>query len=654
MKKSNLYVGRLIIFICLLALVTAVLCSCSGNSNPYLPSADIDITLRSDGGIDVKETHVVDFSNRGEPWWNYFKSVATRDNSSGGYTTSEVTDLKVKIDGREVSVVEPRISPDSFTSADKRMYADMGYLYRQYGYYEVGVFMTEFYSGIKTLEFSYTVSNVMIEYADCAAFYYKFVDEENEMDYKNVTATVHFNDVTAENVNVWTHLEYGNGEGIIPDGNTVNKVEYRVEDLIAGEYFETRILLPSDNYDLQKYRNNTREEIKAEESKWQSDYALRVKIIQTVNTVDIVIAVIVAVVTILLILLAIYKRRPPKIDNSPEYLREIPIGWSAGEVAPIYHYYGKYDVSDAISATILELFRRKFINIEVGEKKKSAEITVIKRDLTSLAPHERTVYLMLTEASGGAPFTMKEFEKRVQSQTYRYAKFIDDFKNQTETRSKAEGYLPDKKNDKFGKFLMTLSTLSFFGAIVLFFVTTLAARIFSHISFAMIACILAGIAYIIAHNRQKQPLTKIGQAKHNEFKALGKFMTEFSNMDKHELPSLILWEEYMVYATAMGIADKVAEQLEIAYPEYKQIVAGDTDTRAINTFGILYFMSPRVRIRTDFMLSSSVNSVCKTIKTMQTNARIASSARKFSSGMGRGGGFGGGGGGFGGGGSHAR
>ncbi len=37
-------------------------------------------------------------------------------------------------------------------------------------------------------------------------------------------------------------------------------------------------------------------------------------------------------------------------------------------------------------------------------------------------------------------------------------------------------------------------------------------------------------------------------------------------IDKKELPEIVLWEEYLVYATAFGIADKVLKQLKIAYP----------------------------------------------------------------------------------------
>ena len=129
-------------------------------------------------------------------------------------------------------------------------------------------------------------------------------------------------------------------------------------------------------------------------------------------------------------------------------------------------------------------------------------------------------------------------------------------------------------------------------------------------------------------------------------------------MDRHELPALVLWEEYMVYATAMGIADKVSEQLEIAYPQYKQMVTetgGNFDST--DAFLILYLTSPRFRVNTGLAFNASITNISNTISAMQRNAKMMSAAKTIGSiaGGGKGGGgFRGGGGGFGGGGSHAR
>ena len=47
--------------------------------------------------------------------------------------------------------------------------------------------------------------------------------------------------------------------------------------------------------------------------------------------------------------------------------------------------------------------------------------------------------------------------------------------------------------------------------------------------------------------------------------ALKKFLEEFSTFEDYPVPSLIIWEHYLVYATSFGIADKVSEQLKLKF-----------------------------------------------------------------------------------------
>ena len=98
-------------------------------------------------------------------------------------------------------------------------------------------------------------------------------------------------------------------------------------------------------------------------------------------------------------------------------------------------------------------------------------------------------------------------------------------------------------------------------------------------------------------------------------------MEDFSMLDKREVPELVIWEKYLVYATAFGIADKVIKQLKIIYPNFEEI------TNGINTYTYMSIM-----MNTNFSSSFS-------------NAISTSISSAYSSGSGSGGGFSGGGGG---------
>lgn len=53
---------------------------------------------------------------------------------------------------------------------------------------------------------------------------------------------------------------------------------------------------------------------------------------------------------------------------------------------------------------------------------------------------------------------------------------------------------------------------------------------------------------------------------------LKKFLLDFSNIDDKNSQEVILWEDYLIYAQLMGIADKVEEQFSKIYPNYNHFV----------------------------------------------------------------------------------
>ena len=117
-------------------------------------------------------------------------------------------------------------------------------------------------------------------------------------------------------------------------------------------------------------------------------------------------------------------------------------------------------------------------------------------------------------------------------------------------------------------------------------------------------------------------LTQKGVDMQEQWKGLKKYMEDFSMLDKREVPELVIWEKYLVYATAFGIADKVIKQLKIIYPNFDEVTTNMATYSYIN-----------VMMHTNFSSSFS-NAI---------SSSIASATA--SSGSGGGGGFSGGGGG---------
>lgn len=128
-------------------------------------------------------------------------------------------------------------------------------------------------------------------------------------------------------------------------------------------------------------------------------------------------------------------------------------------------------------------------------------------------------------------------------------------------------------------------------------------------------------------------LTQKGVDQQSEWKGLKKYMEDFSLLKEREVPELVVWERFLVYATVFGIAEKVIKQLKIVYPNFEELSNGITTYSYMNLM-----MTTNFSNSFSHAISSSINS---------------SISSTYSSGSGSGGGFSGGGG-FGGGGGRRR
>ena len=115
-------------------------------------------------------------------------------------------------------------------------------------------------------------------------------------------------------------------------------------------------------------------------------------------------------------------------------------------------------------------------------------------------------------------------------------------------------------------------------------------------------------------------------------------MSEFSLMKEKEVPELVLWEKYLVYATVFVISEKVLKQLKVVYPQL-------TDEQYMNSYGYTYLYLMYSGSFNNSFLSSLNTVVSSSYNNITTN---------YSSGLGGGGGFSGGGGFGGGGGRNGR
>lgn len=642
-KKGKSVAACLILCLLLLCLLALGLTSCDlFASEIYLETFNVDMTLTKEGSLLVTEKSHAVFAPQDTTWWNFYRVIDDRHI----YENIILDDSSFRVDGRAVEFSDMPLDLDS-SSSDywKRTYADKTFAYFNYNDngLELGFILPEFSSGRHTFEYTYEIENYLTGGADAAIFYHKYLSEINGMDVKGLNVTLHFPEAEPS-LKAWLHVSQ-NAVGAWKLAEDEKSLVVHVEDIKAGEYVESRVLLDKSHYTLSSVDASlTSVDIEREETEWKEAYEREEKIRLAVTIADYVLGAAALLFGIAMIFVFKKKSRPLELPDAPIYYRDIPEGYTGGEVSPMYFYYSSENyIDESISATMLELVRKQYISILPDEKAKSARVTVLKKDEDDEIPtHQKYVIEMLLMVKPlGESFTMKQFESFGKNNPGKMIRMVQKYREAILNKSKREGAYP-KKNQVLEK------VKRFVTGCVVSGVAVIVLSGFANFFFGQgmtvfgVGLILGGLVSYLFLHKIKPPLTVTGQKEYDKLHALGKYMQEFSMMEDHEIPELVLWEDYMVFATAMGIADKVAKQLEIAYPEFKTMSARSFDN--MDGLFILYFFSPSFRVMSGLNFVGNISNVLRSANAAERALR----AGRIAKGLGgiAGGGFHGGGGGF--------
>ena len=301
-----------------------------------------------------------------------------------------------------------------------------------------------------------------------------------------------------------------------------------------------------------------------------------------------------------------------------EYFRDIPNNY--GPACVDYLFKRKID-NNSFSATLLNLISDKVIRYEKIDKK---NYKIIYHDNVRplLEEEEKLITWVFEEKTDGKETTLEAFKKKAKS----YSSFISDFELFKKTA------LQHAKSLNFYE-TQTLKGIPILTSVVGFVLGFLC--IYMEVGLFSIIFFLVGIASLI-YFVSIQKKTKFGREEYEKWSALKRFLQDFGKFDTKDLPDMILWEKFLVYAYVFGCAKELEKTMKIKMNEMGATpVAG-------------YYYDPSF---TDMLIFSHVvNRTLNSSITSAYNARSAASSGNYSSGGGFGGGFSAGGGSFGGGG----
>lgn len=603
----------------------------ANSNNLYLNNLNFDAKISDDGKMHITETWDINIHNTN----TLFKTFKT--------DKSRYSDIK------DVKVTNITNGEKPLTEVEQYMYHVTNNCYygmlNDDGNFEIawGVGLDN-KSDNRIYQISYTVEDAISKYSDYAELYWQFVGEEFEVDAKEITGTItlpSFAD-TKENIKVWGHTEDLNGEIYVTD---LNKIEFTINNFSAGKYVEVRSLFPTDmiTYSKRGENKDILNNVIEEETLWANEANMKRKANKFVSLlIVLIISIALILITIIMIKKLIQRikeiKKLKKLNKTEDiiYFREIPReDATPAEALCIFKNIKKNlsstDIGKIFSATLLDLSLKGKISFKVEKIKWGKENVYIKilgkealLNLNSF--NEKIIAQFLLDAInqiGNDEITVEELEKYIRNNTSKVVKLEEDLEKTTKKELEDKGIRDKSEALKYEK--ISKSNLWYILGLVFILVfiapVCLPISLFSLISIIpfTIVCI-ANIISIYIELGKINVFTQKGIDEAEKWKGLKKYMEEFSLIQEKEVPEIILWEKFLVYATAFGIADKVLKQLKIVYPDLEN---------TINTgnYTYMYLMT-----HTDFSHSFSgfiSNSISST----------------YSSATGGGGGFSGGGGG---------
>ena len=495
-------------------------------------------------------------------------------------------------------------------------------------------------SETKEYKIQYTVEDAIAKYQDKAELYWQFVGEDFEVNAQKVVGTITLpqSATSKDEIRVWGHTEDLNGEIYVVDSNTI---EFEVDGRNAGNFIEVRTLFPTEMItSTNRGANKERlQEVIQEETVWAEEANQKRQMRQNIRYGIAMIEGVIVILLCIVLIKAIRKKLKKakslkKIEPTQEimYFREMPRE-DATPAEALYLLkeqtmpFISTEIGKIFSATLLDLSLKKCISFEVVKNEKGKEeiyLDLKEGTTVTLTKEEGVILKFLIEAFDGKDkITVKELERYIQKSQTKVVKLKDDIDKWVPSRLQ-ELELQDKKekeeyakyNSQFGGNVVGLIFSIMIGAIT-------AMELTPWVLIGVIPLIILEIIHlgVISHVQSKiNVFTQKGVDEIEKWKGLKKYMEEFSMLDKKELPEIVLWEKFLVYATVFGIAQKVLKQLKIVYPNIEEMAE-------INNYTYLYFM-----MHTNFSTSFS-------------NAVSTSMSSSYSSATGGGGGFSGGGGG---------
>lgn len=473
----------------------------------------------------------------------------------------------------------------------------------------------------RTFKFVYKLPEAITVYDDVAQFNRKMVGQEWQQGINYITAKVIIPvSASYDNSNI---LVFGHGPltgEVDKEGNTV---VYKLNNYYPGDFLEAHILMEPEIFSEYNKSKIVHKDMKqklldmeaklADEANAERDKAIRQQ--EMINKVfekpGLIFGVLSSIWGALMYYIHVIFKRKNKVKNSVgKYLRELPDNSSPALVGG----FMTNSINDnEILATIVDLVRRKVLTLENSDKN---SIIILTGSTENLSAQEKAIVdIYINDFGDGKSLDLKSFgffQKVPMSVARKFEKW----------RAMVQSEM-DRKN-------LTYQGLGCLGVIFFAFfpmIFTFAGLVIGMITgnkmFLLI--VVMGIILFVSGAKARYPRKELAEAK-DKWQAFKNFLSDYSQLEEAKITSVHLWEQYFVYAVALGVSEKVVKAYKKALD-----MGVINDVQGVNSLAYSPIFNP--------MFSRSFSNLNGMVSRTNSGASSAIASSRRSSSSGGGGGF---------------
>ena len=570
-------------------------------ANYRIEKLDIEANLQKDGSMVVSEAVTYDID---EINGVYF------DIDAKGF--GELEDLQVFEDDPNTSSFKEVDTSNYEVSVSDELYRIKLYSKNQ--------------NNIRTFKFVYKLPEAIKVYDDVAQFNRKMVGQEWQQGIKYITAKVIVPVPTDyDNSNI---LVFGHGPLTGEVDREENTVVYKLDDYYPGDFLEAHILMEPEIFSEYNKSKIVHKDMKqklldmeaklADEANAERDKAIRQQ--EMINKVfekpGLIFGVLSSIWGVLMFYIhGIYRRRNRVKNSVGKYLRELPDDSSPALVGSF--------MTDSISgneilATIVDLIRRKILRLETSEEK---SIITLVGNTEKLSAQERVIVdIYINDFGDGKSLDLKSFgffQKVPMSTARKFEKWKTIIQSEMNRKDLVfEGFKGMGKNLFYKSLCGIILGIKFFGNIL---EKAMESKMF-------LIIIIMGVILLISLTKARYPRKELAEAK-DKWQAFKNFLSDYSQLEEAKITSVHLWEQYFVYAVALGVSEKVVKAYKKALD-----MGVINDVQGVNSLAYSPIFNP--------MFSRSFSNLNGMVSRTNSRASFTIASSRRSSSSGGGGGFG--------------